>query len=482
MLDLILALLSGTVGGLLVALMPQASSRLRNVVALMFCAAGTVFSWRVAGAVLSGQAIRKIAAETAGLAWSLYPDPLGAVFGLIVSTLWLFAAVYSFGYMAGEHKQKTYYAYFLLASSVTLGVAFSGNLLSLYLFYELLTFVTYPLVIHERSEEAVKAGSKYIIYSLSGAGAILIAIVITYGLAGSLDFASGPLLAGGGLKPGLNWLLTLFVAGFGVKAAMMPLHRWLPAAMVAPTPVSALLHAVAVVYSGVYGILRVCYSVFGHELMRQLSLSQILPWVAAFTILAGVIIATRQDVLKRRLAYHTISQLSYILLGAFTLCPWGLAGAILHMISYSTLKITLFFGAGIIAKQTGKLNVSEMGGVGWQLPLTLSSFGIASLGMIGMLPLNTFWSKYYLMKGSVAVGKWPLALVLVGSGVINALCFIPTVVAAFTGKRGQPSTEKAGGARLMLAPTLLLAGIALLIGIWPGLVWPGVNAVVNWFF
>ncbi|MGI6131834.1 MAG: proton-conducting transporter membrane subunit [Bacillota bacterium] len=481
MLDLILALLSGAVGGLLIALTPRAHSRLRNIVALVFSVAGTVFSWRVVGAVLAGRTIR-ITGEMAGLAWSLCPDPLGAVFGLIVSTLWLFAAVYSFGYMAGEHKHRTYYTYFLLALSVTLGVAFSGNLLSLYLFYELLTFVTYPLVIHERNGEAMRAGAKYIVYSLSGAGAILIAIVITHGWAGSLDFAGGPLLADGGLRSGLDWLLALFVAGFGVKAAMMPLHRWLPAAMVAPTPVSALLHAVAVVYSGVYGIVRVAYSVFGHELMRQLSLSRILPWVAAFTILAGVIIATRQDVLKRRLAYHTISQLSYILLGAFTLCPWGLAGAMLHMISYSTLKITLFFGAGIIAKQTGKVNISEMGGIGWQLPLTLSSFGVASLGMIGMLPLNTFWSKYYLMKGSVAMGKWPLALVLVGSGMINALCFIPTVVSAFAGTPGQPRAETGREARLMLAPTLLLAGIALLMGLWPGLVWPGVDAIVNWFF
>jgi formate hydrogenlyase subunit 3/multisubunit Na+/H+ antiporter MnhD subunit len=365
---------------------------------------------------------------------------------------------------------------------VTLGVAFSGNLLALYLFYELLTFATYPLVIHERTSEAMKAGAKYIIYSLSGAGAILIAMIIVYSWTGNLEFAGGPLLAGGGLRPGLGWVLALFVAGFGVKAAIMPLHRWLPAAMCAPTPVSALLHAVAVVYSGVYGILRVIYSVFGHELTGQLHVGRILPWVAAFTILAGVTIATQQDELKRRLAYHTVSQLSYILLGAFTLHPWGLAGAICHMISYSTLKVTLFFGAGIIAKRTGKVRVSEMSGVGWQLPRTMAAFGVASLGMIGMLPLNTFWSKYYLMRGGVATGKWQLALVLITSGLINAFCFIPTVVAAFAGERGQPALETGSGTSLMLAPMLLLAGIALLTGLWPGLVWPGVDAVVDWFF
>jgi multicomponent Na+:H+ antiporter subunit D len=481
MIDLVLALLSGAVGGLLIAFMPRCGSRLRNVVALSSSAAGLIFSWRVAGAVLAGRTIR-IAGTNGGLAWSLHPDPLGAVFGLIVSALWLFAAVYSFGYMAREERQSVYYTYFLFAFSATLGVAFSGNLVSLYLFYELLTLVTYPLVIHERTEEAMEAGTKYILYSLSGAGAILIAIVITHKLTGNLDFRGGAILADVGLRPGLGWLLALFVAGFGVKAAIMPLHRWLPQAMVAPTPISALLHAVAVVYSGVYGILRVVYSVFGHELIGQLTLGHILPWVATFTILVGVIIATQQDVLKRRLAYHTISQLSYILLGAFTLHPWGLAGAILHMISYSTLKVTLFFCAGIIAKQTGKVNVSEMSGVGRQLPATLTAFGIASLGMIGMMPLNTFWSKLYLMKSSIARGTSHFALVLIGSGIINAFCFIPTVVNAFTGEMPEPISEKRLEAGFMLVPTLLLAGIALIIGLWPGLVWPGVNAVLNQFF
>jgi formate hydrogenlyase subunit 3/multisubunit Na+/H+ antiporter MnhD subunit len=193
MLNLILALSSGVVGGLIVAVMPQTGRRLRNLVVLVFSVSGVVFSWRVAQMVFAGESIR-IAGEFGGLAWSLAPDPLGAVFGLIASTLWLFAAVYSFGYMAGKHKQRTYYTFLLMSLSVTLGVAFSGNLVALYLFYELLTFVTYPLVIHERSSEAVKAGSKYILYSLSGAGAILIAIVITYRWTGNLDFAYGPIL------------------------------------------------------------------------------------------------------------------------------------------------------------------------------------------------------------------------------------------------------------------------------------------------
>ena len=480
MINLVLALLSGIVGGLIVAATPRVKSRIRNLIVLVFSILGAFFTWRAALLVFAGESVG-IAGEFAGFLWSIDPDPLGAVFGLIASSLWVFAAVYSFGYMEGKKRQSTYYSFLLLALSTTLGVAFSGNLVALYLFYELLTFVTYPLVIHDRTPEAMKAGSKYILYSLSGAGAILVAMVLTYSWTGRLDFTSTAIFAGfTGTK--INWLLALFIAGFGVKAAIMPLHRWLPGAMAAPTPVSALLHAVAVVYSGAYGIVRVVYSVFGHELVAQLTITRLMPWVIAFTILMGVIIAARQDVLKRRLAYQTISHLSYILLGAFALTPWGLAGAIMHMISYSTLKVSLFFCAGIISEQTGETDISRMRGVGWKLPKTMVAFSIAALGMIGMLPLNTFWGKYYLMKGSVESGRWPLAVVLVLSGVINAICFVPLIVEAFRGERVKGNKEKGIRLNLMLVPTLILSGVSLLIGLWPGIVWPGVQAVVNSFF
>lgn len=482
-----LALSSGFVGGLIIAAMAKAKNKIRNLFVLAFCILGAFFAWRVALMVFDGQNLR-LAGELAGFSWSFEVDPLGAVFGIIASSLWIFAAVYSFGYMEGKYNQRTYYTFFLISFSITLGVAFSGNLLVLYLFYELLTFATYPLVIHERSPEAMKAGSKYILYSLSGAGAILVALVMTYSRAGNLDFSSQAILSGN-TGAGLNWLLALFIVGFGVKAALMPLHRWLPEAMVAPTPVSALLHAVAVVYSGVFGILRIVYSVFGVELMKQLTLSKFLPFIAAFTILVGVIIATRQDVLKRRLAYHTISQLSYILLGAFILEPLGLTGALLHMFNYSILKITLFFCAGIIATKTGETKVSKMEGIGWLLPKTFIAFGVASLGMIGMLPLNTFWSKYYLMKGSGAGGKWAFALVFIISGIINAVCFIPTVVNAFKGKKDIAFEDKDSkqGEReirvaIMLIPTGVLAVTSLFIGLLPGVLFPWVQAVVDWFF
>lgn len=480
MINLILALISGLVGGLIVAAMPRIRNRIRNIIVLLFSLVTTFFTWRLALLVFAGESVR-IAGEFAGFPWSIDPDPLGVVFALIAATLWVFAAVYSFGYMDDKKNQSTYYSFLLLSSSVTLGVAFSGNLIALYLFYELLTFATYPLVIHERTPQAMKAGTKYIIYSLCGAGALLAAMVITYSYSGSLDFTGNAILAGQ-QGAGLNWLLALFVIGFGVKAALMPLHKWLPGAMVAPTPVSALLHAVAVVYAGAYGILRVVYSVFGHELVGQLAVGQIMPWVIGFTILVGVIIAARQDVLKRRLAYQTISHISYILLGAFALTPWGLAGAIMHMISYSTLKMSLFFCAGIISEQTGETDISRMGGIGWKLPKTMVAFSIAALGMIGMLPLNTFWGKYYLMKGSVESGRWPLAALLVVSGVINAICFIPLIIDAFKGKRAENNLEKGTNLKFMLIPTLTLSLISLFVGLWPGIVWPGVQAVVNSFF
>ncbi|MCK9479249.1 MAG: monovalent cation/H+ antiporter subunit D family protein [Firmicutes bacterium] len=478
--SLIFAISGGIVGGVVVALIPEAKSRFRNIAVFIFALVSAIFSWLTALNIFSGKSVQ-ISKTLWGLNWVLNPDPLGAVFGLIASTLWIFAAVYSFGYMAKKQNLRTYYTFFLISLSMTLGVAFSGGLVTLYLFYELLTFSTYPLVIHERSPVAVRAGAKYILYSLSGAGAILVAIILTYIKAGNSDFSSTPILANES-HIGLNWLLLLFVAGFGVKAAIMPLHRWLPEAMAAPTPVSALLHAVAVVYSGVYGILRVVYSIFGHELVGKLAFSKLILWVTAFTILAGIIIAIKQDVLKRRLAYQTISHLSYIILGAFTLQPWGLAGAVMHMIGYSMLKITLFFCAGIIAEQTGETKVSNLDGVGRVLPKTMIAFSIATMGMIGMLPLSTFWGKYYLMKGSVAAGKWPLALVLICSGIINGICFIPVIMSTFKKKEVKNNIEMGNRRYFMLIPTVILIVAALITGFMPGLVWHGVEAVVNWFF
>lgn len=480
MTSLILALMSALIGVLLILFIPGENKKLRNSMVFLSVLLAMAFSWRVGLMIFAGKSIG-LEIELGRFVWSLRPDPLGAVFGLIASTLWLFTAAYSFGFMGNKERQHTFYAFFLLALCVTLGVAFAGNLVTLYLFYEFLSFATYPLVIHERTPEAMRAGKKYILYSLSGAGLLLVAIVLTYHQAGNLAFGARPILEGLS-GPGLNWLLLLFVLGFGVKAAVMPLHHWLPSAMVAPTPVSALLHAVAVVYSGAYGILRVVYSVFGRELAGELVFSKIFLYFIVFTILAGIIVAIRQDHLKRRLAYQTISHLSYILLGAFTLTPWGLAGAVFHMISYSTLKITLFFCAGIISELTGESSISRIKGIGQRLPATMVLFVIGTLGMIGILPLNTFWGKYYLMKGSVAGGMWPLVLVLIISGILNGVCFIPFIIKAFSRERTQPAGKRGFREYALFIPPLFLTITAVIMGLWPGMVWPAVQAVVEWFF
>ncbi|NMB20721.1 MAG: monovalent cation/H+ antiporter subunit D family protein [Firmicutes bacterium] len=478
----IAAILSTALGSLAVALLSREEKGLRNGVVVGSALLGMILVWHLGFAIPSG-VYPEISLAIASLSLKLAVDPLGLTYGLIASTLWVFASVYSIGYLHGDDKQKQYFTFFLLSAGITLGLAFSGNLFTFYLFYELLTFATYPLVVHSGTKDALQAGTKYIKYSLVGASFILAGIVmLAFGTGGILDFASLPTALAGLPLGRLVVIFFLFLLGFGVKAAIMPLHGWLPAAMVAPTPVSALLHAVAVVNAGVFGILRTVYSVFGADLVQSMGVRPFLLLICSITILMGSLIALRQDVLKRRLAYSTISQLAYILLGAFLLHPLALAGAILHMIFHSTLKIVLFFSAGIVAEETGYLKVSELSGVGRVLPLTMGSFGLISLGMIGMLPLSGFWSKYYLLRGSLVTGSWPLLVVLLVSGILNAFYFIPITVSAFSGQSELLPRKRTRLVWLMLAPTLVLAILGVVLGLWPGLTWPLVHAVVNQFF
>ena len=478
----LVAIFSTTLGSLVVARIPKEETGLRSGVVVGFALLSMVSVWHLNLAIPSG-AFPEMSLGIAALSLKLAVDPLGLTYGLIASTLWVFASIYSIGYLAGDDKQKQYFAFFLLSAGITLGLAFSGNLFTFYLFYELLTFATYPLVVHSGTKDALEAGNKYIKYSLVGASFILAGIVmLAFVTGGILDFTSLPTALARVQAGQLVVVFFLFLIGFGVKAAIMPLHGWLPAAMVAPTPVSALLHAVAVVNAGVFGILRTVYSVFGVERVQGMGVRPILLVICSLTILMGSLIALRQDVLKRRLAYSTISQLAYILLGAFLLHPLALAGAILHMIFHSTLKIVLFFSAGIVAEETGYLKVSELGGVGRILPLTMGSFGLISLGMIGMLPLSGFWSKYYLLRGSLATDSWILLVVLLVSGILNAFYFIPLTVSAFSGQAKLSPRKRTKLLWSMLAPTLVLAVLGVVLGLWPGLVWPLVSAVVNQFF
>ncbi len=368
-----------------------------------------------------------------GVSIAFRVDGLGMLFALVASFLWIFTSMYSIGYMRGlkEHSQTRFFTFFAVALSATIGVAFSANLLTLYLFYEILSLATYPLVTHHQDQEARISGRKYLAYILgTSIGLVLPAMVLCYHLAGTLEFSQQGFLVGTASKSTLTVLLFLFVFGFA-KAAIMPLHSWLPAAMVAPTPVSALLHAVAVVKVGVFSIVRILTGVFGIDVLAQLNLAPFVAYLAAITIVVGSLIAMSQDELKRRLAFSTISQLSYIVLGVALLSPKGMLGGLIHIAMHAFGKITLFFCAGAIMVATGKKFISQMNGIGRRMPVTMTAFFIGSLSVIGLPPTGGFFSKWYLVLGTVEANQIPLLVVLLVSSFLNAVYFLPIVFRGF---------------------------------------------------
>ena len=360
-------------------------------------------------------------------------DSLGLLFALVSSSLWIVTSAYSIGYMRGldEHSQTRYFCFFALALSATIGVAFSANLLTLYLFYEMLSFATYPLVTHHQDPEARSSGRKYLLYIVgTSIGIVLPAMLICYNMTGTLEFSMQGIFAGTEHKATITVLLLMLVLGFA-KVAIMPLHSWLPAAMVAPTPVSALLHAVAVVKVGAFSVLRVLTGVFGINLLTNLHLGTVICYIAAFTVVTASLIALSQDELKRRLAFSTIGQLSYIVLGVALLSPKGMIGGMTHIAMHAFGKITLFFCAGAIAVATGKKNISEMVGIGKRMPVTMIAFFIGSLSVIGLPPCGGFISKWYLVLGTLQADQMPMLIVLLGSSLLNAAYFLPIVYRAF---------------------------------------------------
>lgn len=411
-----------------------------------------------------------------GVSFTLNADPLGVFFALVASGLWIVTSAYSVGYMRGHHekKQTRYFASFAVSLSCTLGIAFAGNLLTFLLFYELLTLATYPLVVHKESKEAIRAGRMYLAYALTAGLLILAASGWIFFRTGSLDFAAGGMLPEGAFSGGeIKFLFLLLMAGVGVKSGIMPLHSWLPAAMVAPTPVSALLHAVAVVKSGAFGVIRMTGFVFGPETMRTYGLDLGLGVFAAATIILASVIAMRQDNLKRRLAYSTVGHLSYIALGAALISAGALQGGLLHLSAHALMKITLFFCAGAIYVHAHKTEVSQLDGLGRSMPWTFGAFAVGSLGLAGIPPLNGFISKWWLAVGSIEADKsWALAVLLL-SGLLNAGYLLPIVIRGFFhpppsgggSEKDPPPTGEASP--WMVVPLCLTAGLALLFGIFP---------------
>lgn len=402
-----------------------------------------------------------------GFALRLRADALGLLFGLLAAGLWAVTAVYNVGYMrgAGEERQTGYYAAFAVCVSSALGVALAANLPTFLVFYEVLTVATYPLVAHKRTAEAVSAGRRYLAYTLGAGQLLLVAVVGAAFLAPGAEFAPGGFLAGRA-APGLLLLLFgLFAAGCGVKAAVMPLHGWLPAAMVAPTPVSALLHAVAVVKAGTFGLLRVVGWVFGVDLMRDLGADRLLGAAAVVTILVASLRALGEDELKRRLAYSTVSQLSYIVLGAAVGSAAALAGAIFHVAAHGVMKITLFFCAGSLYVKEHAVRISDLGGVGRRMPVTMGAFAVGALGLAGIPAFAGFVGKWSIGAGALDAGQGWLIAVLVLSGLLNVAYFFPIVNAAFFGGEGRPRFAEASPA--LWVPLALTAAASVLLGLFP---------------
>jgi formate hydrogenlyase subunit 3/multisubunit Na+/H+ antiporter MnhD subunit len=383
-----------------------------------------------------------------GIDFAFNVDAFGLIFATTSSCLWILVSLYSIGYMRSleEHAQTRYYFCFALALLGAIGIAFSDNLVTMFVFYEILTISTYPLVAHEESREAIYAGHKYLAYLLTGGVLFLFGILMTYFLVGTTDFVPNGILKpalGSTSRLTLQILFVCFLIGF-MKAAWMPFHSWLPTAMIAPTPVSALLHAVAVVKAGVFGILKIVFYLYGTDLMRELGLGIFLACLASFTVIVANLYAIGQDNLKRRLAYSTINQLSFILLGAALLNPMGAIGAMIHITFHGFMKITLFLCAGAITVVTGKRNVSELAGVGRAMPITMMAFTLTAMGMCGLPPIAGFISKWYVCLGSIQAGEIAFLFVALTASLLDVVYFFPIIRTAFFERPAIPVLANGG--------------------------------------
>ena len=469
----LLAVLVSALGAFLIACTGERRANLREFWSV---AAGVVMFALVAGMipeVLAGRTPECVLFRILpGIELAFRVDAFGLLFASGASLLWILTSFYSIGYMRSlkEHAQTRYFSCFALALSATIGVAFSANLFTLFLFYEALTLVTYPLVGHKETAEAKAGARKYVIYLMGAAKVFLVAaIILIYNVAGTLEFRSGGILSAAQLmeQPTLLFIIfALFLFGFA-KNALIPLHSWLPAAMVAPTPVSALLHAVAVVKTGVFSTLRVFLFVFGPHAMRELGADQLALGAASVTILVGSLLALGQDNLKARLAFSTVSQLSYIILGAALLNSSGALGGIAHITNHAVSKITLFFCAGSIYVSTHKTEISQLSGLSKRMPWTMAAFALSSLSVVGIPLTSGFVSKWYLVLGTVDHHSLALLGVLLVSSLLSAAYLGPIVYKAYF-EKGSPTNEEVREVPWIVAPLTISAAASLILGLYPG--------------
>ncbi|MFH1036389.1 MAG: monovalent cation/H+ antiporter subunit D family protein [Pseudomonadota bacterium] len=419
-----------------------------------------------------------------GIEIKLCVDGLTLIFAIVASFLWMLATFYNIGYMRSlnEHAQTRYYFCFGVAIFGAVGVAMSGNIFTLYFFYEVITVFTYPLVAHHQDAESYHGARKYLVYLMGTSKLFLLpAMILTYVLCGTLDFHLGDMVTGI-FPPDANPLLVqitygLYVAGLA-KAAIMPLHNWLPSAMVAPTPVSALLHAVAVVKAGVFSVSRVLLSGFGVNLMDSLGLGFVTACFAAFTIVVASCIALTKDDLKARLAYSTVSQLSYIVLGVAMLTPMAVTGGLAHIAHHAFSKITLFFAAGAIYVVTHQKKISLLHGVGRRMPWTFGAFAVASLSMIGVPPVCGFVSKWYMVNGAVNSHQYIFLAALLASTLLNASYFTPVIYKAFfyPAAEGVDLSKYSEAPMTMVVPLCFTAAMSVFLGLYPETFFQFINA------
>ncbi len=468
---------SSLIPAVLIFCLAEDNSRLRTVLNL----AGAVAKMLLVGVMIWGVFNEQIY-ETRwtfapGMDLVLHADALSVLFVTLSTVLWLLTTVYAIGYLKKTAHRSRFFGFFCLCVTATVGLALAGNLFTFVVFYELLTLATYPLVAHKGTAEAIRGARIYLAYTLSGGLLLLVGAVWLRAIAGPLEFSQGGILGSiAGLDPDtLSWIFLLLIAGLGVKAALFPLHGWLPQAMVAPAPVSALLHAVAVVKAGAFGIVRVVYDVYGVEFAADLGVLLPLGVIAAVTIIYGSIKALGQDNLKKRLAYSTISQVSYIALGTAILGPSATVGGLVHLVHQGLMKITLFFAAGNYAETLGVHHISAMDGVGRRMPGTTLAFTIGALGMIGIPPVAGFISKWYLGIGAAEAGAlfWVMP-VLLASSVLNAGYFLPILYRAwFKPASADWASEEPHRGRfetqgMLLWPPVITAGLALMTGLFAG--------------
>ena len=487
----LLVLGSSLVPGLVIFFLAETRFHLRTALNLAGAIIKLLFIGYMVWGVINGQSYHFRHTVVHGLDLAFKADALAMLFVSLSGSLWLLTTLYAIGYLEGSPHRSRFFGFFSLCVTATVGIAMAANLFTFFFFYELLTLSTYPLIVHRGTDDAIRGGNTYLVYALTGSAVLLTGVVWLYDLLGQVEFTYGGTLAslGAEYNDQLKIIFILLIAGLGVKAAIVPLHGWLPQAMVAPAPVSALLHAVAVVKAGAFGIVRVVYEVYGAEFSESLGLLAPLAVVASVTIIWGSLRAIWQDSLKRRLAYSTISQISYIVLGTALFGLIGTIGGVVHLVHQGMMKITLFFCAGNYAETLGVHNISGMNGAGRRMPWTSAAFSVAALGMMGAPLTAGYVSKSYLSEGARQAEMEWAGWVLNASGVLNAIYFLPILYRLWFKSAPRawpheavPAQRGKETAWLLLLPPIVTAAATVTAGVfsnsnWSPLFWVKIIAV-----